>query len=329
VTRRLRARRGVALIAALWLVVAIATVALQFSLEAHERRTMGTLASERGIERAAAAGALALMQARLEQALRVAPSGDNQQIAALRASDPWLDVDSTYSGPVMVDSMEVDVVAHDLGEKLNINTLAEGDLQTFFSFLLGDYSKATDLSQAIMDWRDPDSIPRPSGAEADAYIKANMLALPTNAAFRDVSDLQNVMGMTPDIYAKASPYFTTKGNGIVNLNTAGVPVLRTLPGMTDATLNTILQLRSQGRRIDNVNEIFQQAPRGRARPGQLNSPAAINALANRVSVSTTSVELTITARVTPQSFPTTLYAILQRPANAGANARATITYQQW
>jgi len=43
-----------ALLAALWLVIAIATVALQFSLEARERRTVGILASERGIQRAAA-----------------------------------------------------------------------------------------------------------------------------------------------------------------------------------------------------------------------------------------------------------------------------------
>ena len=41
-------RRGVALLAALWLVIAIVTVALQFSLEARERRTIGILASERG-----------------------------------------------------------------------------------------------------------------------------------------------------------------------------------------------------------------------------------------------------------------------------------------
>ncbi len=316
--------------AALWLVVAIAAVALQFSLEAHERRTMGLLASERGIQRAAALGALALVQARLEQALRVAPSSTNQAVAVLRSADPWMGVDSTYSTPVYVDSMKVEVVARDLGEKLNINQLAEGDFQTFFSFLLGDYSKATQLSQTIMDWRDPDTIPRPSGAEADAYIKAGMLALPTNSAFRDVDDLLNVMGMTPEIYAKASPYLTTKGSGAVNLNTAPVPVLRTLPGMTDATLNTILQLRSQGRRISDVNQIFPAARGGgRGRPGQLNSPQAINALAARSTVSTTTIELTITARAGPASPPTTLYAILQRPGNTGPNARATITYQQW
>src|SRR3954471_5840943 len=153
--------------------------------------------------------------------------------------------------------MRVDVVARDLGERLNVNQLNETELQTFFSFLLGDYSKATQLAQAIMDWRDADSIPRPSGAERDAYIKQEMLALPTNAPFREIEELQDVMGMTPEIYAEVSPYFTTHGTtNQVNLNSAPVPVLRALPGMTDVTLNLILQMRSQGRRINNVADVF-------------------------------------------------------------------------
>lgn len=308
--RAIRPRRGVALLAALWLVVAIATVALQFSLEARERRTVGILASERGIQRAAALGALAAVQAKLEQALRVAPTGTSPALARLRASDPWAYVDSLYSVPVFVDSMQVDVVAQDLGERLNINQANETELQTFFSFLLGDYSKATKLAQAVMDWRDADSIPRPSGAERDAYIKAGMLALPTNSTFRDVEELQNVMGMTPDIYAVVLPYLTTRGSGAININTAPVPVLRALPGMTDATLNMILMLRSQGRRIDNINQIFQQGARGRPLPGQLASQAAINQLTSRTTTQTRQVELTITARVGPQAPPTQLIAVI-------------------
>jgi len=305
----MRARRGVALLAALWLVVAIAAVALQFSMEAHERRTIGLLASERGIQRAAATGALALMQARLEQALRVAPTGRNIQV--LRSSDPWLDADSTYSGAVFVDSMEVDVQARDLGEKLNINLVNENELQTFFSFLLGDYAKSTQLAQSIMDWRDVDSMPRPSGAERDAYIKAEMLALPTNGPFREIEELQNVMGMTPEIFAVASPYLTTHGSAQVNLNTAPVPVLRSLPGMTDATLNRILQLRSQGRRIDDVNEVFPSAQNGRRPlPGQLAGRAVVDQIQARAGVNTTQLELTITARVGPQAPPTKLIAVI-------------------
>jgi len=317
-------RRGVALLAALWLVVAIATVALQFSVEAHERRTIGLLASERGIQRAAALGALALTQARLEQALRVAPSGTNLNVASLRASDPWLDADSTYSGPVLVDSMEVDVQTRDLGEKLNINLINETEIQTFFSFLLGDYAKSTQLAQSIMDWRDADSLPRPNGAERDAYIKDGMLALPTNGPFREIEEIRDVMGMTPEIYAVASPYLTTHGSAQVNLNTAPVPVLRSLPGMTDATLNQILQMRSQGRRIQSVPAIFQNGRGGRPLAGQLASQAAIVQLSTRATVDTRQLELIITSRVGPQAPPTKLVAVIvnRRP-------QAVVTYEQW
>lgn len=318
----MKSRRGVALMAALWLVVAIAAVAVQFSIEAHERRRIGILASERGIQRAAALGALALVEGRLEYALRVAPSGNN--VARLRASDPWLDADSVYSGPVMVDSMAVYVEAHDLGEKLNLNIANETELQTFFSFLLSDYSTATQLAQCIMDWRDADSIPRPSGAERDQYIKAERLALPANGPFRDVEELQDVMGMTPEIYAKAAPYLTTRGNGQINLNTAPVPVLRSLPGMTDATLNQILQLRSQGRRIDQIQQIFPQAAGGRPIPGQLAGPAVLNALQARATTLTNEVELTITARVGPQAPPSKLTAIVGK-----RTPEARITFKQW
>jgi len=321
----MRPRRGVALMAALWLVVAIAAVAVQFSIEAHERRRIGILASERGIQRAAAMGAMAVIESRLEYALRVAPTGNN--ISQLRAADPWLDADSMYSGPVMVDSMQVDVEVHDLGEKLNINIANETELQTFFSFLLTDYSKATELAQCIMDWRDADSIPRPSGAERDQYIKAERLALPTNGPFRDVEQLQDVMGMTSEIYAKAAPYLTTRGNGQINLNTAPVPVLRSLPGMTDATLNQILQLRSQGRRIDQIADIFGGVGgrnNGRPLPGQLAGTAVQNALQARATTRTNEVELTITARVGPQAPPSKLTAIVGQNQNT-----ARITFKQW
>ena len=187
-----------------------------------------------------------------------------------------------------------------------------------------------------MDWRDADSIPRPSGAERDGYIKAEMLALPTNSTFRDVEELQNVMGMTPDIYAAVSQYLTTRGSGAININTAPVPVLRALPGMTDATLNMILMLRSQGRRIDNIGQIFQQGVGRRPLPGQLGTPAAINQLQSRTTTRTNQVELTIIARVGPQAPATELIAVLTNgggnapaPANTNPGGAAFVTSKLW
>lgn len=319
----MRSRRGVALLAALWLVVAIVTVTMQFALEARERRTVGLLAAERGVQRAAAQGALALIQAKLEYASRVAPSGAN--VARLRAGDPWMDVDSAYTGTFYVDSMPVEVVAHDLGEKLNVNLLSENDLRTFFSFVLNDYSKATQLAQSILDWRDADSIPRPSGAERDAYIKAGMLALPTNAPFREIDDLRDVMGMTPEIFAAVVPYLTTRGSGAVNVNTAPVAVLRALPGMTDATINQILQQRSQGRRIENLSQITGGTQRGgRPLPGQFSQTQLQQSLGARLVYRVSQVELTLDSRVGPQAQPSRLTVVLN---NVGNNA--AVTYKEW
>src|SRR5215212_7099327 len=95
-------RKGFALMAAIWLCVAIAAVALQFSLEARERRLLGINAAERGTGRAAAMGALNATQAALDASLRQGPGSGGARNAALRGSDPWLDIDSLFSGTILI-----------------------------------------------------------------------------------------------------------------------------------------------------------------------------------------------------------------------------------
>ncbi|MDB4917982.1 MAG: hypothetical protein JWM95_5626 [Gemmatimonadetes bacterium] len=319
----MRNRRGVALLTALWLVVAIAAVVLEFSLEARERRQLGVATAERGQARAAAAGALAVVYAKLDYALRTAAA--NRVSPILRSSDPWLDVDSLYSGLYPVDSMNVDVRARDLGTQLNVNTLSEAELRTFFGFVLNNAVTADRLAQAIVDWRDADDIPRASGAEKDDYIKASMLTLPQNGQFREVEDLLQVMGMTPDIYTLVSPFLTVRGDGTVNLNTAPAPVLRVLPGMNDVILAQILALRSSGRRITSVAQVMTASTRGRPQAAQVAAQATAQRLTARTTVETQQVELTLLARVAPHSQPTRLMAIIER----SAPTLATLQWKQW
>jgi len=132
-----------------------------------------------------------------------------------------------------------------------------------------------------------------------------------------------VMGMTPEVFAAAEPYLTTRGQGLVNLNTAPVPVLRALPGITDAAINTILQYRSQGRRIANVNEVF---PQDRAVRGQVNGAAFQRANLSRITVNTTDVEFTFSARVGPQAPPSKLTVVMTHQGEGGA---VRVTYKQW
>ena len=177
-----------------------------------------------------------------------------------------------------------------------------------------------------MDWTDVDDIARLHGAEKDDYIKAGLLALPSNGPFRDIEDLQFVKGMTPEIYAKVSPYLTTLGAGLVNLNTAPAPVLKVLPGMTDQILSTILSLRSQGQRITSVAEVMGAVGRGRRMsPAQRAQQAqATQALSARAAVNTNEVLLTIVSRSGAQSQPTRLQAIVSR-----VNTQVSISWQQW
>lgn len=339
----MKPRRGFALLAALWFVLAITTVALQFALVAHERRTIGLISADRGRQRAVAVGALATLQAQMDYDLRNnGTASARSNLAGLRSSDPWLDADSIYSGTYYVDTIPVDVVARDLGTMINVNTAAQGQLNMLFNFVIGDASIANYLSIAILDWRDQDDIIRANGAERDDYIKANMLALPTNGPFRDVDELIHVYGMTTGILDMLRPYLTTygpSGTGAarVNLNTAPEPVLRSVQGMTDAILVQILALRSQGRRIQSMAQVLAGTPAGRremtvttqggGRGGTTTvtttSPAAAQ-LTSTTTVDTQNVELTFYVQGPANDQPTRLVALMSR-----VNNQATISWQRW
>lgn len=316
----MKARRGFAMMAALWLVVGISAVALHFAIDSRERRQLGIDAAERGRARAAALGALAMTQARLDASLLQVGTA-NQLTANLRSSDPWLGIDSLMSGEMYVDSVRVFVRFTDLGAQLNINAASEQSLLAFFDFLLRDSPRASRLSQAIMDWRDPDSLPRINGAERDEYIEKRLLTLPSNALFRDVEELLYVYGMTPEIYATVAPFLTVRGGGQININTAPEAVLRALPGITDDVVATILALRSQGRRINSLNEVFvaqQQGGRGGGPPAQQQR------MQGSITLSTNLVEVSMTAWAGRQALPSRLIAEVARAGN-----RAQVATRRW
>ncbi|HYV96537.1 MAG TPA: hypothetical protein VE967_03685 [Gemmatimonadaceae bacterium] len=330
----MKARRGIAMLAALWLITAITIVALEFAVSAHERRTLGLAAADRGREQATALGGLATMQARMEYDLR----NGSTTLNATRGSDPWFGVDSTYSGTMYVDSLPVDVIAKDLGAVVNINTAQENDLRILFGYIIGNLTTADQLAAEIMDWRDVDDNARNDGAERDQYIKAGFLVLPANGPFREVDDLIHLYSMTPEVLELIRPYVTTHGTTQykTNLNSAPEAVLRSLPGMTDQILAQILALRSSGRRITSVNQVLTASNRGQnfqvtgGRGGQPPTPqqARLQAtqaqLEQRVIVTTTDVELTFLVYNPARTQPTRLVAILNR-----ANNQANISWQLW
>ena len=253
-------RQGFALFAALWLVVAIGVVALQFSLEARERRFAAANTVEFAEARAAAMGGIDHAHARLDRMLR--DRALRQPLpATLRAADPWLDADTLVAlvadgdGEGEPEGLRYDVRVRDVNSFLNINTAGENQLRLFFTRLGFDYGISDELAQSILDWRDTDANRRTSGAEREAYLTAGRLVLPRDAAFQELDELQHVMHMTREIYDSVRPFLTARGNGQINVNSAPEPVLASATAMTDAAIASIMILRSSGRRITTQTQL--------------------------------------------------------------------------
>lgn len=322
-SRETRPRRGLALLAALWLVVMLSAAGLQFATAARERRALGVSAADRGRELAALEGALAEVQARLELTLRAPVRRGARGAAAPR--DPWGRLSERLAPELTVGEVVVGVRSVDLGTVLNVNLAGERELAVLVGSLLRDPVAASRIAQAIVDWRDEDDIPRASGAEAAQYRTAGRAVLPTNGPFRTLDDLDDVLGITPDIAAVIRPYLTTDGmTRRINLNAAPEPVLRNVPGITEPLLRTVLAMRSGGRRVETIPALVT-AVQGRGRAGESGRLELVRALEESITLDTRDIAIELTVREPRSVQPSRLVAVLRR----GDDSTAIVQSRRW
>jgi type II secretory pathway component PulK len=119
-------------------------------------------------------------------------------------------------------------------QRLNLNTTEPGVLRQ----LLG----RDDLTEALLDWRDADDIPRSSGAES-AWYASERRPTPRNGPLASVDELFLVRGFDSAAVARLRPLVTTDGNGRLDLNTAPLALLALLPGMGPEAVETIASRR--------------------------------------------------------------------------------------
>lgn len=133
----------------------------------------------------------------------------------------------------------------DENSKFNVNTLVypNGLLNDrayeAFKRLLTYLGLDVSIADYIVDWIDPDKEPRASGSEANAK----------NTPLDSIDELLLVKGIDKATYDKIAPYITIYGDGIVNINSAEIPVLLTLENfdkkeaVTEAMAERIIKYR--------------------------------------------------------------------------------------
>jgi len=286
-----RTQQGVALITAMLVLALAAIVAAGLSLDARidTRRAQNLIWRDQA--RQVLLGAESWAASQLDEDLA---AGDRDHLGEDWAQEvPALPIEGGY------------IVGHiiDLQGRFNLNNLIAGDEQEAtraleqFERLLAALDLPQGIAVATADWLDTDSEPRfPDGAEDDSYQRLDPAYQAADRPILTISELRAVQGVTAEVYAVLSPHVAALPPGTaINLNTATVPVLRSLaPDVTLATAERILQLREGG--------------------GLADAEAVVELLGGEVPVAIglNSAYFQLEAQAVVGSLPVSLYSLLGR-----------------
>jgi general secretion pathway protein K len=176
--------------------------------------------------------------------------------------------------PLPVEGGQIIGHLEDMQGRFNLNSLSSSYNPqaarnlTQFQALLTALNLDPTLAIAVSDWVNSGSNANPlGGAKDDYYSRLQPPYLTALGAMGSVTELLLVKGVTPDIYARLSPYVCAlpavqQGTGgqtatTVNVNTAPAPVLQSLdPHMTADLAQQVVGLRgTQG--FNSVQAAFQ------------------------------------------------------------------------
>lgn len=236
---RLPQRRGFALIAVLWIIVAMAALGTADAGAASD--AVGSARNRINEARAGWRAEGCVEGARAVIARTLADSTGDPSVA-------WDTVDATVKSAAseMTSWCRVDVVA--AGDRLDVNT-ADGDaLRAVFIAAGATVDRADSIAAALLDWRDADTVTTPLGAEASWYHAAGRPA-PTNAAFEDTAELALVRGLE---HADTLRALLGTEPGRVVLDRAPLAVIASLPGMTPEAVGRITEQRWRHERVRDL-----------------------------------------------------------------------------
>ncbi len=134
--------------------------------------------------------------------------------------------------------------------KIDLNAADEILLTTLCSAIVPDLEQQQALVSAILDWRDEDDLVRVNGAEKDEYAEAGLSYSPANKNFQLLEELQMVLGMNEEVFARMRPLVTVySGQKDVSLDVAPKEVLRVLSSLDDEALNEYLAQRKESNEL--------------------------------------------------------------------------------
>ncbi len=287
----------------MWLVVAITAAVLGLSLASRGRRLAAANRLEQAELVAAARGGLVLARQRLTWTLAADSAGTHE--------DPWRDPQRWVSETLTVGRARVVVTATELGALLPLQATDEEGFKGFLEAIGADGDVADRLGQEAADWQDGDDLVRGRGAESAAYERAGAVVRPRNGYFVAPREFCELDRMSPELCAAALPYMTTLGTGQVDLNSAPLAVLRSLPGISAPVAELIVSRRTRGD-WNSVDEVIRVLPP--TRQGEVS--LALPELSRRARFRAEEIHLIVTATLPGSPVEGRVEAVLTRAGDA-------------
>lgn len=222
------AHRGMALIAVLWITAALGLLAMSLSQMARTDVRVVNVFKQTTQAQAVADGALNVASDWL--VLNLAKVSGNQEL------------------PVMIADQKINVYAVSNAGFININVASPALIHDLFVYGAGlDDAQASVLANNIMQWRNPPTPETNLSNEAKIYQQAG-LPPPRHALFVVPEDVRQVLGVTPDIYARIAPLIDTSTkikSSLVDPAIATSGVLLVLAKGNQQVVQQIMQARRE------------------------------------------------------------------------------------
>ncbi|MET0654701.1 MAG: type II secretion system minor pseudopilin GspK, partial [Pseudoxanthomonas sp.] len=212
-------QRGAALLLVLWLIALLTALIGAFALTARVEALQGKVLSD-GV-----------------RTQELARAGVEYSLARLADTEPttrWLPDGRSYRWNFAGSEIELHIV--DESGKVDLNQAGQPLLTALMQALGTEREPAERVAAAIVDWRDPDPLTQVNGgAEDPDYAAAGRPYGAKDAPFETVAEVEQVLGMTPELYAKLEPFLTLySGRGEPDPTYAQAQVL-TAMGLDAAT----------------------------------------------------------------------------------------------
>ena len=143
----------------------------------------------------------------------------------------WIGDGRIYTFQFGEASIKVSAISE--GGKVDLNSATPEVLQGLFQAAGMQPAQAQALAGKVVDWRGASLTPADISTRRAAYAAAGLDYGPRNGPFASIEELQQVLGMTPEIYRVVAPAITIwSGNATPDPNTAPPLALAAIPGMT-------------------------------------------------------------------------------------------------